>query len=623
LAKQSHDDSESLGNDTVVPVALENVPAVPVGALLKDRYELLEHVARGGTGDVYRAIDRQHRGGRATDAQVAVKLVTSGPGAAERLRREAEVLRGFRHPHIVRVVDFGADGDTSFMAMEWLEGVSLATLLDAENHRPLEASCVREIVAAVGDALQYAHAQGIVHADVKPSNIFVTTDGGVRLLDFGCCSHGHVAAEDAGNTPAYASCEVLEGATAAVADDVFSLACVTYRMLAGHRAFGHSDALAAEKAGRRPARVRSLTDAQWQVLERALAFRREERTADISTFRRAFLALTPAVAPPPAAPVAAENAAPAPAATPERAPRASRRNPIIAAIAVTLVAATIVAGLSGRDAPPAAPDAQPVSTSPPAEPLAQAPMPILRPPDPAALETPTTASAQSDPAPPVATAASRPATRAAPEPAAVVTTPSSAPARAQSQPEPPATALSPAPAPVDAQEARAPASSSPPAAAPESAAAGATASEAPQPSAAVIDPLPAATDSPPPAATIAATTEAPTELPAGNAAMATIDPVSDPGPPKVELNSLKFRRYVEPIDPRWTRGENPTGWVELAFTVAVDGRTRDIRVVESNPAGLYDQIALAAVRRWRFEPVMEGTSGVERRTGVRLRFESE
>ncbi len=113
--------------------------------------------------------------------------------------------------------------------------------------------------------------------------------------------------------------------------------------------------------------------------------------------------------------------------------------------------------------------------------------------------------------------------------------------------------------------------------------------------------------------------------PAGrrDGATAETTPPAPAGPREVTLSALSFRRYVEPANRRQSREPDPAGWVELRFTVDVDGRTRDIQVLDSSPPGHYEESALAAVRRWRFEPLVERGQPVESRTAVRLRFEPE
>ncbi|MDH3978349.1 MAG: TonB family protein, partial [Gammaproteobacteria bacterium] len=116
-------------------------------------------------------------------------------------------------------------------------------------------------------------------------------DGTAKLIDFGAAT-GHAITEatpiQGAHTPAYASCEVIEGAKPTIQDDVFSMACVIYRILAGHRAFGTCNALEAERNKLEPARLRFLPSKQWKALRKALAFRRKQRTQTVSEFLRAF-----------------------------------------------------------------------------------------------------------------------------------------------------------------------------------------------------------------------------------------------------------------------------------------------------------------------------------------------
>jgi len=118
------------------------------------------------------------------------------------------------------------------------------------------------------------------------------------------------------------------------------------------------------------------------------------------------------------------------------------------------------------------------------------------------------------------------------------------------------------------------------------------------------------------------------ELPTGAAPQAPL-PASPteaaaaaPGPREMLLTELTFKRYVEPRDKRSVRLQ-PEGWVQLSFTVDRKGRPRNISIVGADPPGRYEDIALAAVRRWRFEPVVENGEAVELRTGVRVRFQPE
>ncbi len=266
------------------------------GALLAERYQLEELIADGPMGKVYRASDRLKRQVGANPA-VAIKVLDPGrcaePRGLAQFRREAVHAQQLAHPNIVNVFDLGRHGGIAFLTMEWLVGESLAALLDRTRPQPLRRSEVRRIVAGVAAGLSYAHAQGIVHGDVKPANIFLCEDGTVRLMDFGVV-RGPADAERAeptaavAVTPGYASCELLEAREPCVQDDVYALACTIYRMVAGRRPYGRQTALQAESSGGVPDRPPGLTRRQWRALRDALALRRADRAESIDALTRAY-----------------------------------------------------------------------------------------------------------------------------------------------------------------------------------------------------------------------------------------------------------------------------------------------------------------------------------------------
>jgi len=148
------------------------------------RYVVLALVGRGGMGEVYAAYDPE------LDRKVALKLLTTGwvdDGGAGRARllREAKAIARLSHPNVVVVHDVGAIGDQVFIAMEFVEGQTLADWL---KERPRQWREVREIFIAAGRALAAAHAAGLVHRDFKPHNVMVGRDGKVRVMDFGLAS---------------------------------------------------------------------------------------------------------------------------------------------------------------------------------------------------------------------------------------------------------------------------------------------------------------------------------------------------------------------------------------------------------------------------------------------------
>jgi serine/threonine protein kinase len=167
-----------------VDIAVDDSPSVTrlFGLTLDGKYRLDELIGRGGMGVVYRA---EHTGLR---RKVAVKVLLRGHEAGSeskrRFEREARTAGNIGHPNIVQVFDLGSLPDGSpYLVMELLQGTSLADKLKIEGALPIAQAC--DVVAQVLSALDAAHEKGIVHRDLKPDNVFLTTDGQVKLLDFG------------------------------------------------------------------------------------------------------------------------------------------------------------------------------------------------------------------------------------------------------------------------------------------------------------------------------------------------------------------------------------------------------------------------------------------------------
>jgi hypothetical protein len=207
--------------------------------------DILECLGRGGMGVVYKA--RQ----KTLNRLVALKLLAperaGDPGFADRFAKEAQALAALNHPNIVSVHDFGAAGGFFYLLMEFVDGINLRQLLQSRRLTPQEAL---SIVPPVCDALQCAHARGIVHRDIKPENLLMDRAGTVKIADFGIAKM--VAASpgeslsgtgDAGGgltmacgTPDYAAPEQREpGAFTDHRADIYSLGVVLYEMLTGER----------------------------------------------------------------------------------------------------------------------------------------------------------------------------------------------------------------------------------------------------------------------------------------------------------------------------------------------------------------------------------------------------
>jgi serine/threonine protein kinase len=270
---------------------------VQVGSVLRDRFMLQEHVTGGSMGEVYKAMDRRLAEAGDEAPWVAIKVLSSklsqNGQALRALQQEAAKGRCLIHPNIVRFLDLDRDDDLFFIVMEWLEGRTLADILDSPDSGSIDVERAFRIVRQIGKALDYAHRCGIVHADVKPGNVMIVPNGDAKLFDFGVArirqkQLDHDPDFDPGVlgllTPAYSSMQVLTGEKPTPADDVFSLACLLYRLIAGYRVFGPRNAAEAADEAMKPQRLEKLSDANWRVLKKALSYSRVTRFESMADF---------------------------------------------------------------------------------------------------------------------------------------------------------------------------------------------------------------------------------------------------------------------------------------------------------------------------------------------------
>ncbi|WP_181442151.1 protein kinase domain-containing protein [Streptomyces tateyamensis] len=209
-----------------------------IGRALNGRYELVGTLGAGGMATVYHGVDR------VLGREVAVKVLNGGlaedPRFAERFGREAQHAAMLVHPRIAMVFDSGMDQGSPYIVMELIRGRSLSSLLAQSGPMPVERAV--GIAAAVCEALAVAHAAGLVHRDIKPGNVMITDDGGVKVVDFGIArasASGQQLTQTATvlGTAAYLS---PEQATAAEVDgraDLYALGCVLTEMLTGEPPF--------------------------------------------------------------------------------------------------------------------------------------------------------------------------------------------------------------------------------------------------------------------------------------------------------------------------------------------------------------------------------------------------
>ena len=190
----SGDDSDDDFTSTaVIPNEVLRPPTaddrVQVGSVLRDRFLLQERVSGGSMGVVYKALDRRLAEAGSKRPSVAIKVLSpqlskSAP-ALRALQQEAAKGRCLIHPGIVRFLDLDRDDDLYFIVMEWLDGRTLADILDSPDGKKISVKRAIKITQQLGNALDYAHKCGIVHADVKPGNVMILPNGSGRLFDFG------------------------------------------------------------------------------------------------------------------------------------------------------------------------------------------------------------------------------------------------------------------------------------------------------------------------------------------------------------------------------------------------------------------------------------------------------
>ena len=204
------------------------------------QYRILDKLGEGGMGDVYRAV----RADDEYEKQVAIKLVRQGldtESGYERFRRERQILAGFEHENIARLLDGGTtDEGYPYFVMELVEGQPIDEYCD-QGRLPVDARI--NLFQSVCSAVQYAHQRLVVHRDIKPGNILVTADGVPKLLDFGIATILSAEAYSPGAeptvtmqrmlTPQFASPEQLRGEVITTASDVYSLGMVLYKLLTG------------------------------------------------------------------------------------------------------------------------------------------------------------------------------------------------------------------------------------------------------------------------------------------------------------------------------------------------------------------------------------------------------
>src|SRR2546426_173428 len=199
------------------------------------KFELHELIGEGAMGTVWKAYDSVIR------RYVALKLLSRAgrsTDAQDRFMREARAAGALQHPNIVTIYDLGESDDQLFIAMELVDGRDLSSLIALSEPLALERKL--DIVIEVLQGLSYAHERGVIHRDVKPSNVRIASDGSVKIMDFGIARLQSADATGSGaivGTPTYMAPEQITNGAITPATDVFAVGCMLYELLSFHKPF--------------------------------------------------------------------------------------------------------------------------------------------------------------------------------------------------------------------------------------------------------------------------------------------------------------------------------------------------------------------------------------------------
>lgn len=268
----------------------EGPVTIAVGQLVGNRYILESLLGAGGMGSVFKARDLSLNDLPERKQYVALKVlrgdITQRAGAWTSLRREFVYAQQLSHQNIVKVYEIYQENDVYFFTMELLQGETLTELLRRPRSNPFAREAAYRIIRSIGAGLEHSHKRGIVHADLKPQNVFITGAGEVRLLDWGAAARWNGAPTDKWGpsetrrtavTPAYASRDSMSGSTPTPRDDVYALACISYELLAGLHPFERQSAIDAQSRNLDPQRPPNISERQWQLVSSALAWTGEEQ----------------------------------------------------------------------------------------------------------------------------------------------------------------------------------------------------------------------------------------------------------------------------------------------------------------------------------------------------------
>ncbi len=212
------------------------------GRMLGGRYQVQDKIGTGGMATVYRGQDEVL--GRTVAIKTMLPQYANDPSFAARFKQEAQAAAALSSPYIVSVYDWGKDGESYYIVMEYLRGTDLKSGI--RKHGALDSRKVAQIGSQIAQALSVAHKHDIIHRDIKPQNIMVQPDGNIKVMDFGIAraKNSHLTTDNAVlGTAHYVSPEQTQGKELGPTTDIYSLGIVMYEAATGRVPFEGDDAI--------------------------------------------------------------------------------------------------------------------------------------------------------------------------------------------------------------------------------------------------------------------------------------------------------------------------------------------------------------------------------------------
>ncbi|XPF94922.1 serine/threonine-protein kinase [Colwellia sp. RE-S-Sl-9] len=275
-----------------------------IGKCLKDRYVIESQLGSGGMSDIYRAKDLNLESAGIDEPYVAIKVLlqqfSSISEAKQVLVKEAYKTQQLSHPNIIRVYDVDSHDNFHFIVMEWLDGETLEQVIKRSKPLGIPFKGAYKLIEQIGNALTYAHHMGIIHTDLKPSNIMLTRKGDIKVFDFGVAralqlnvdkyalQNHEQSSPLSGYTPAYASYEQIQGQSPCASDDVYAFSCIVYELLSCKHPYQR---ITADKVDLKQTPLNKPSNLNWYLwpaLKKGLALKQEQRCENIQVILNKF-----------------------------------------------------------------------------------------------------------------------------------------------------------------------------------------------------------------------------------------------------------------------------------------------------------------------------------------------